>query len=131
VEVIRHVVQGEYVVTGAVLYEHGVGRWLLASARRFGRDLIDDEDRFLSPLSAREMEILEAVIQGMSNKQIAYALGISHQTVKNHMTAILGKLGVADRTQAAVYALRRGWMPLRDDKTRPRRFPFDDITNRE
>ena len=130
-EVIRHVVRGDYVVAGAVLDEDGIGRWLLESSRRFGREVLDDEDRFLSPLSNREMEILEVVIQGMSNKEIAYELGISHQTVKNHMTAILSKLGVADRTQAAVYALRRGWMPLHDEKTRPRRFPFDSVKNSE
>ena len=64
------------------------------------------------PLSPREMEILEHVTKGLSNKEIAYKLGISHQTVKNHMTAILRKLRVDDRTQAAVYALRHGWVRL-------------------
>ena len=64
------------------------------------------------PLSPREMEILEQVTRGASNKEIAFQLGISHQTVKNHMTAILRKLRVDDRTQAAVYALSNGWVRL-------------------
>ena len=115
VDVIRHVCQGQYVVGGAVLDEGGIGDWLLEEFRRFGGGRSDDEIQLLSPLSPREMEILEWVVRGMSNKEIAYHLGISHQTVKNHMTAILSKLGVADRTQAAVYALRRGWVPLREN----------------
>ena len=48
----------------------------------------------------------------MSNKEIAGLLGISHQTVKNHVTSILHKFGVGDRTQAAVLALKKGWFPL-------------------
>jgi len=120
VDVIRHVSRGFYVVGGDVLDERQIGDWLLKEFRRFGGDFLAEDGQFLSPLSNREMEILGLVIEGMSNKEIAYHLGISHQTVKNHMTAILGKLGVADRTQAAVYALRRGWVPLRDEKTRTR-----------
>lgn len=114
VDVIRRVSQGQYVIGGKILDEDGVDKWLLEEFRRFGNVEIDREARFLSPLSPREMEILELVIQGMSNKEIAYCLGISHQTVKNHMTSILSKLGVADRTQATVYALRHGWVPLRE-----------------
>jgi DNA-binding NarL/FixJ family response regulator len=111
---IREVNAGRYVVGGTVLTEKEIGQWLLERFRQFGGEVLH-EDRYLSPLSAREMEILRLVVAGMSNKEIAYHLGISHQTVKNHITAILSKLGVADRTQAAVYALRHGWVPLRSD----------------
>jgi DNA-binding NarL/FixJ family response regulator len=58
------------------------------------------------------MEVLTYLTRGMSNKEIATTLKISHQTVKNHVTAILRKLNVEDRTQAAIYALRRGWVRL-------------------
>jgi DNA-binding NarL/FixJ family response regulator len=121
VDVIRCVSQGQYVIGETLLDENGIGDWLLEEFRRFGGGGFEEEEHFLSPLSPREMEILELVIQGMSNKEIAYHLGISHQTVKNHMTAILSKLGVADRTQAAVYALRHGWVPLREQKGRRKR----------
>jgi DNA-binding NarL/FixJ family response regulator len=75
--------------------------------------LSEAEERFV-PLSGREMEILQYVARGYSNKEIATDLNISRQTVKNHMTAILRKLTVEDRTQAALYALRRGWIRLQD-----------------
>lgn len=114
IEVIRQVSQGRYVIGESVLDEKGIGEWLLEEFRRFGRVYHDDDAQFMSPLSDREMEILELVIRGMSNREIAYHLGISYQTVKNHMTSILEKLGVEDRTQAAVYALRHGWVPLRE-----------------
>ncbi len=67
-----------------------------------------------APLSSREMEVLEYVARGFSNKEIATTLKISHQTVKNHVTAILRKLGVLDRTQAVVYALQNRWIRLED-----------------
>lgn len=72
----------------------------------------DGEDEDLEALSSREMEILVQVTSGLSNKEIASLLGISHQTVKNHVTSILRKLDVEDRTQAALFALRRGWVRL-------------------
>jgi DNA-binding NarL/FixJ family response regulator len=60
------------------------------------------------------MEVLNCVVRGMSNKEIANMLEISHQTVKNHVTSILRKFGVDDRTQAVIYALKRGWVTLKD-----------------
>ena len=67
-----------------------------------------------APLSAREIEVLEYIARGNSNKEIARALKISDQTVKNHITSILRKLAVNDRTQAVVYALRHGWIKMQE-----------------
>jgi DNA-binding NarL/FixJ family response regulator len=63
-------------------------------------------------LSEREQRVLELVATGKSNKEIAAALEITEATVKGHMTNVLGKLGVTDRTQAVVTALRRGLVHL-------------------
>jgi two-component system NarL family response regulator len=65
-------------------------------------------------LSSRELEVLRLVVNGLSNKQIAYALNIKEHTTKNHVKSILGKLGADDRTQAATAALQRGIIQLQD-----------------
>ncbi|HEV8254761.1 MAG TPA: response regulator transcription factor [Vicinamibacteria bacterium] len=63
-------------------------------------------------LSGREQQVLELVVKGQSNKEIAARLDITEATVKGHVTNILSKLGVTDRTQAAITALRRGLVHL-------------------
>lgn len=63
-------------------------------------------------LSKREVEVLELVARGMSNKQIAYSLDINETTAKNHVQHILQKLGAQDRTQAATAAIQRGIIHL-------------------
>jgi two-component system, NarL family, response regulator LiaR len=65
------------------------------------------DDRY-EELTPREREVLELVGRGFSNKRIALELGAAEKTVKNHVSHVLAKLGVADRTQAALYASRVG-----------------------
>jgi len=61
-----------------------------------------------APLTAREHEILRAVTEGLTNHQIAGRFGISHETVKEHVQHFIAKVGVSDRTQAAIWAVRSG-----------------------
>jgi DNA-binding NarL/FixJ family response regulator len=65
-----------------------------------------------SELSAREREVLGLLVNGKSNKEIATQLGITEATVKSHVSGILMRLDVSDRTQAVVAALQRGWVHL-------------------
>jgi DNA-binding NarL/FixJ family response regulator len=65
-----------------------------------------------SELTAREMEVLELIVRGNSNKEIGSTLNISEATVKSHINNLLSKLGVSDRTQAATTALQRGLVHL-------------------
>ena len=60
-------------------------------------------------LSAREKEVLACLVDGLQNKQIARRLGISEKTVKTHLTNIFSQIGVTDRTQAALWAVRNGF----------------------
>lgn len=110
---VRIVASGWYVVGDQVFDLQEMTRWVAAQAPSATPDA---EERISEPpyqlLSEREMEVLKCISSGLSNKEIALALGISHQTVKNHVTAILHKLGVEDRTQAVLYALRYGWVRL-------------------
>lgn len=111
--VVRTVVSGDYVVGEESMDMNALDNWLNPQFKD-SEGLYSDIAEPFEPLSRREMEVLGLMTKGMSNKEIASGLGISHQTVKNHMTSILKKLDVRDRTQAAVYALRRGWVRTND-----------------
>ena len=87
----------------AIRTVHGGGALLHPQvAARLLQDMAED------PLTPREREVLVLIGRGMPNKLIARELGLSEKTVKAHVSSILGKLGVTDRTQAALYAVREG-----------------------
>lgn len=112
--IIRRVRNGEYLINDRVFAKPAVASRVLKEFR----DLAvygQPETPIFAPLSPREVEILDNIAQGMTNKQVAYALSISEQTVKNHMSSILRKLSVNDRTQAVVYAMRQGWIKMPED----------------
>jgi DNA-binding NarL/FixJ family response regulator len=111
---IREVVEGGFVIQGRVFNRKEFNDWLDEEMEK-ARHLYSEPGSPFHPLSDREMEVLTSVVKGMSNKEIASSLGISHQTVKNHVTSILRKFGVEDRTQAVVYALKHGWVELTDN----------------
>ena len=72
------------------------------------------EAQAIEPLSEREMEVLNLAAKGISNKDIAEQLSLSPRTVQAHLGNIFNKLGVASRTEAVLYGLRRGWLTLED-----------------
>jgi DNA-binding NarL/FixJ family response regulator len=115
ISAIRAVSAGNFVIGDEVMVKPQVASWLI---KQFDELAVFDEspNEMFAPLSAREMSILQLIARGASNKEIARELSISRQTVKNHMSSILRKLAVNDRTQAAVLALRRGWIRLEDTK---------------
>ncbi len=71
-----------------------------------------EEEFAHTTLSQRELEVLQHVTDGNSNKMIGHLLQISEQTVKNHLTSILSKLQANDRTHAVVIALRQRWISI-------------------
>ena len=71
-----------------------------------------EDDAYEEPLTAREIQVLELLAEGLPNKAIASRLGISDQTVKFHVASLSGKLGAANRTDAVRRAVRRGLIAL-------------------
>ena len=113
VAALRQVSRGMCVVQGRAMTREQMGKWL---ARRLSQAAGEGElpEDVCMPLTAREMQVLMCVANGMSNKEISRNLNISEQTVKNHISSVLRKLGVDDRTQAAMYAVRHGWVRVQD-----------------
>lgn len=115
IKIVRAVQQGYFVTDkGVSMTKAECDTWLKQKVKENKSTI--DENGLLNSLSIREMEILTYVTKGYLNKEIAFALKISQQTVKNHVTSILKKLNIKDRTQAAVIALQRGWVRLDSSK---------------
>ena len=103
VEAIRATARGESIL------EPSVAAKVIAEFTRVSRMVPPAQmEQLVEPLSERELEILALIARGHSNKEIASQLFIAEGTVKNHVTHILGKLGVRDRTQAALKARELG-----------------------
>ncbi|HET8567446.1 MAG TPA: response regulator transcription factor [Candidatus Limnocylindria bacterium] len=109
IDAIRRVRGGQFIINEKIFSRPAVASRVLAEFRElsvYG----PGSSHVFAPLSPREVQILDNIAQGKTNKEVAYALAISEQTVKNHMSSILRKLSVNDRTQAVVYAIRQGWI---------------------
>jgi len=113
ISLIRRSATGEYVINEQLLDKPYVAARVLEQFRSTTASDLAPTSAF-APLTERELEILKKVSDGLTNAEIGYALGISAQTVKNHVTSILRKLAVNDRTQAVVTALKRGWLSFDD-----------------
>ena len=118
---IRRARSGEYPINESLMTRPKVAKQVLNQFRGMARTL----EGIAAPLTKRETQILTYVAEGNANKEIARILGISEQTIKNHVSAILRKLNVNDRAHAVALALRSGWI---SPDVRPRRKweDFDD-----
>jgi len=120
--VVRRIHRGEHIINETVLARPKVAERVLKQFQDLS--LMGTAIETLSaPLTSRELEILSYVAHGYINKQVAHKLGISEQTIKNHMSSILRKLDANDRTQAVVMAMRYGWISSQVNQ------PFGSVTN--
>jgi two-component system, NarL family, response regulator YdfI len=95
--------------SGLVVLDPEAAQNLIA---RFGSESPSAREEYVEELTAREIEILRMLSEGLGNKQIASRLTISEHTVKFHISSILSKLGVSSRTEAATVGIRMGLVPL-------------------
>lgn len=109
---LRRVAAGQHLIDDSVLTNPTIASKVLRQFNTLQNGTPQGVHALFAPLSPREIEILEQVSRGQSNKQIARNLTISDQTVKNHITSILKKLAVNDRTEAVVFSLRQGWIKV-------------------
>ena len=111
INTIRRASHGEYPINESVMTRPSVARHVLKQFQDMAL-LGDKMEAIVAPLTNREMQILNYVADGNTNKKIARILEISEQTIKNHVSAILRKLNANDRAHAVVLAIRRGWITV-------------------
>ena len=110
IDIVRSVGRGEHPINESLVTHPILADQVLRQFQELSRQ--SETQPFISPLTPREMEILEYIAQGLLNKQIATRLGISEQTIKNHVTSILRKLNANARTEAVIVALKRGLITI-------------------
>jgi two-component system response regulator DegU len=110
VEVVRRVSRGEHPINESLTTRPKVAEHVLQQFQELTSK--SEAEAFISPLTPREIEILQYIAQGYLNKQIAAELGISEQTIKNHVTSILRKLNANARTEAVVVAIKQGLIKI-------------------
>jgi len=110
IDTIRRVAKGEHPINESLTNRPKVAEHVLQQFQELTSK--NEALPFISPLTPREIEILEYIAQGYLNKQIAAELGISEQTIKNHVTSILRKLNANARTEAVVVAIKQGLIKL-------------------
>ncbi|HRA47380.1 MAG TPA: response regulator transcription factor [Thermomicrobiales bacterium] len=110
IDTVHHVLKGENLLHQAVLTNPELARRVLGEFRSLSDGTgVNVAEVVLSP---RELEVLDCLVMGHSNKEIGDALFITEQTVKNHMTSVLRKLQVDDRVAALRYAVTRRWAEI-------------------
>jgi two-component system response regulator DegU len=110
VDTVRHVARGEHPINESLTTRPAVAEQVFHEFQELSRQ--SEAEAFMSPLTPRETEILNHIAQGYLNKQIAAKLGISEQTIKNHVTSTLRKLNANARTEAVVIAIKQGLISL-------------------
>jgi DNA-binding NarL/FixJ family response regulator len=110
VETIRRVAKGEHPINESLVNRPKVAEHVLQQFQELSWR--SEAETYISPLTPRETEILKYIGQGFLNKQIAAELGISEQTIKNHVTSILRKLNANARTEAVVVAIKQGLITI-------------------
>jgi DNA-binding NarL/FixJ family response regulator len=101
------------VASGEALLDPGIALKMIEEFRRLQSEPVGADG--ITLLTERELDILRLVAQGLDNNEIGDRLGLSEKTVRNRLTVVFDKLHVNNRTQAALYALRRGLTSLDED----------------
>jgi len=114
VRTIKRASRGEYPINDSIIARPAIAERVLKQFQEMALIGLVKE-KVAAPLTTREIQILSYIANGNTNKQVAHVLGISEQTIKNHISAILRKLNANDRAHAVALAVRNQWV-LVDEK---------------
>jgi DNA-binding NarL/FixJ family response regulator len=113
--VIRRASRGEYPINDSVSANPTIANRVIRQFQEIASMGLVKE-KVAVPLTQREVQILSCIANGNTNKQVAHRLGISEQTIKNHVSAILRKLNANDRAHAVAMAIRNQWVSIQENE---------------